>query len=182
MTGAGDRHGAPTRPRALELPPDVSGRLLLHGMPGRGEPIDAAWSWVRAEAVDGIVCLTGDDEIGARSPAYSAALAAGTVPCAVERFPIPDFGAPNDRSAFWQLAMSVAARVTEGQRILVHCGAGIGRTGTFAACVLLALGQPRARAEQAVRHAGSHPETPAQQELVAWCAARTSFPRRSLSG
>jgi atypical dual specificity phosphatase len=174
MTRADHRHGAPTLPRALDLPPHVTGRLFLDGMPGRTESLDAVWSWLRVEAIEGIVCLTGDDEIAANSPAYAAALAAATVPCAVERFPIPDFGVSDDRNAFWQLATSVAARVARGQRILVHCGAGIGRTGTFAACVLLAMGQSRARAEAVVRHAGSHPETPAQRELVAWCAVRMS--------
>ena len=43
----------------------------------------------------------------------------------------------------------------------------------LAVCVLLALGEPPAQAEQAVSAAGSHPETAAQRALVAWCAARS---------
>ena len=80
---------------------------------------------------------------------------------------------PGDREAFWALANRVAKRLTAGDRMVIHCGAGIGRTGMLAVCVLLALGEPPARAEQAVSAAGSHPETEAQRALVSWCAARS---------
>ena len=165
--------------RAVDLPGGVRGRLRLHSMPGRNEPLETIWASIRAEDVRVILCLTDREEIRAKSPAYDAALATNTVPCAVECFPIPDYGVPEEREAFWALASEIAQRLTRGQRILVHCGAGIGRTGTFATCVLLALGQPRARAEHAVRRAALYPETLAQAELVAWCAARTKRGRAS---
>ena len=149
-------------PRPVHLPSGVSGTLWLHAMPGRTEPLDALWAWARNAGLDGIVCLAGEMELAAKSPAYAAAVAAGRVPCEIERFPIPDFGAPDDARAFGALAARIARRLRDGWRVLIHCGAGIGRTGTLAVCVLVALGQTRADAEAAVRAAGSQPETPEQ--------------------
>jgi hypothetical protein len=158
--------------RPVPLPNDVAGSLWLHSMPGRREPLEEALEQVRIHGVQAIVCLAGPEEIRAKSPSYAAALDAKTVPCAVESFPIPDFGVPGDREAFWSLAAKTATQLKAGGRVLIHCGAGIGRTGTLATCVLLALGQSPVKAQQAVSTTGSHPETAEQNELVSWCAAR----------
>ena len=131
------------------------------------------WDDLRREGVHVVVCLAEPQEIRDKSPAYAVALEAQVVPCAVESFPVADFGVSGDREAFWALACRVGRRLTGGERVVIHCGAGIGRTGTLAVCVLLAVGEPPARAEAAVQNAGSHPETAAQRALVAWCAARS---------
>jgi protein-tyrosine phosphatase len=75
------------------------------------------------------------------------------------------------------MASDIADRLKAGGRVLIHCGAGIGRTGTLATCVLLALGDAYATAAWVVADAGSHPETAAQRELVSWCAARVRTAR-----
>jgi protein-tyrosine phosphatase len=154
------------------LPEGVVGRLYLVAMPGRRGPLEQTWADLQREGIQVIVCLAEPEEIRDKSAAYAAALEAQTVPCPVESFPVADFGVPGDREGFWALACRVGRRLTGGERVVIHCGAGIGRTGTLAACVLLALGEPPAQAEQAVSAAGSHPETDAQRALVAWCAAR----------
>ena len=143
-------------------------------MPGRAEPLDELWAWARSAGLGRIVCLAGEVEIAAKSPTYAAALAAGTGPCAIERFAIPDFSAPDDAEAFGALAARIARQLRAGRHILIHCGAGIGRTGMLAVCVLLALGQTRADGDAAVRAAGSQPETPEQHALVAWWAGRAT--------
>jgi protein-tyrosine phosphatase len=158
--------------RPVPLPSDVAGSLWLHSMPGRREPLEQAWEQVRVHCVEAIVCLAAFDEVRAKSPSYAAALDAKTVPCLVEPFPISDFGVPADREAFWSLAVKITTQLKAGGRVLIHCGAGIGRTGTLATCVLLGLGQPAAEAQKAVSTTGSHPETAEQRELVSWCAAR----------
>ena len=145
-------------------------------MPGRAAPLQGTWDAVDQEGIEAIVCLAAPEEIRAAAPTYAAALEARATPCAVEPFPIRDFGVPGDREAFWALAARVSRRLAGGGRVLVHCGAGVGRTGTLAVCVLLALGEPLARARETVASAGSHAETAAQEALVAWCAARASAP------
>ena len=93
--------------RRVDLPAGIPGRLLLHSMPGRYEPIGSVWHQLRKEAVRAIVCLAEKNELYEKSSDYAHALEAGTVPCRVLPFEIPDRGAPEDRDAFWALAGDV---------------------------------------------------------------------------
>jgi protein-tyrosine phosphatase len=158
--------------RRVDLPARVSGRLLLHSMPGRYEAIESVWHQVKNEAVSAIVCLAEKDEIQEKSFEYAEALGAGKVPCSVLHFEIPDRGAPEDRDAFWALAGDVAKRLQSGEAVLIHCAGGVGRTATLAICALLALGEPARDARSAVSRAGSTVETAPQSELISWCASR----------
>lgn len=158
--------------RRVDLPARVTGKLLLHSMPGRYEAIEKVWHHVRSEDVRAIVCLTDQAEIREKSSEYAEALEAGTVPCSVLLFEIPDRGAPEDRDGFWILASDVARRLQSGEAVLIHCAGGVGRTATLAISVLLALGQPASEARTIVSRAGSTVETTPQSSLIAWCAAR----------
>lgn len=158
--------------RRVDLPTEIPGRLLLHSMPGRYEAIERVWHQVKTEAVGAIVCLAEKDEIHEKSFEYAQALDAGTVPCSVLPFEIPDRGAPEDRDAFWALASEVANRLRRGETVLIHCAGGVGRTATLAVCVLLALGEPASEARSVVSQAGSTVETAPQSKLISWCAMR----------
>jgi protein tyrosine phosphatase (PTP) superfamily phosphohydrolase (DUF442 family) len=57
-------------------------------------------------------------------------------------FPIPDRGVPKSVEALKAMVESLSAKVTAGEAIVIHCRAGIGRTGLIAACVMLHLGYP----------------------------------------
>ena len=48
--------------------------------------------------------------------------------------PLPDFGAPEDGQIASALDEALAA-ARAGQNLAIHCHAGIGRTGLFAACL-----------------------------------------------
>ena len=152
--------------REVALPTGVSGRLFLHSMPGRHEALVEVWAQVHDQVVSAIVNLAPDDEVRKKSPEYGKALAEATVPCEVWPLAVPDFAAPTDDSAFGQLVRQVASALRDGKAIMVHCGAGIGRTGTLAVAVLRALGSPAAEARRVVKVAGSGPEVQSQEDAL----------------
>jgi protein-tyrosine phosphatase len=158
--------------RRVDLPVRVSGRLLLHSMPGRFETIERVWHQLKSEAVGAIVCLTEMYEIRAKSARYAEALENGTVPCSVLPFEIREGGVPEDRDSFWALAKDVANRLQSGETVLIHCAGGVGRTAMLAVSVLLALGESMDAAESVVSRAGSTVETMLQIEMLSWCAAQ----------
>jgi protein-tyrosine phosphatase len=161
--------------RRVDLPARVPGRLLLHSMPGRYEAIESVWNQVRNEAVRAIVCLAEKDELHEKSSEYAQALEAGTVPCLVLPFEIPDRSVPEDRDAFWAFAGDIAKRLQSGEAVLIHCAGGVGRTATLAICVLLALGEPVSNAQSVVSRAGSTVETAPQSKLISWCASEVNI-------
>jgi atypical dual specificity phosphatase len=80
--------------------------------------------------------------------------------------PVPDFTPPT----LEQLAHGVAAieqALADGQKVAVHCGAGLGRTGTLLACYLVSqgLGSDEAIARVRSVRPGSV-ETPQQEAAV----------------
>jgi protein-tyrosine phosphatase len=135
-------------------------------MPGRQE------SWTAFEAEAGrsrlglIVCLTPRSEIAELSPAYHRAIERGIVPCKWMELPMRNFGLPEDTASFRAEVKGIADRLRRGEAVMLHCAAGIGRTGSTAACVLKALGLPTEAALQRVRDAGSNPQNAQQSGLV----------------
>lgn len=144
---------------------DVPGSLYVSPMPGRRVPLSLAEEEIARCGIGRVVCLTSDEEIKKKSPAYAAALQAG-VAWQQTAFPIPDYGVPADPAAFWAHTAAVAEALKAGERILLHCGAGIGRTGMYAVAVARQLGLPLTTAFQVVRRAKSEPERPEQVALV----------------
>jgi hypothetical protein len=152
--------------RPVKLPSGVPGRLWLSSMPGRWE----AWRDFEAEA-DRVelaltLCLTEPEEIGTGSPAYRSALDNGRMPGRWLNVPVRNFGVPDDLASFRSGVDAAAQALRAGESVLLHCAAGMGRTGTTAACVLKHLGLPAGEALQRVRDAGSNPENAAQTGLI----------------
>ena len=154
--------------RRVELPTEVTGKLWLGSMPGRFE----AWSAFEAQAERDrlalVVCLAPRDEVAELSPAYHAALTRGSMPFRWMSLPMRNFGVPQDGAAFRRQIAEITQSLSQGDAVLLHCAAGIGRTGSTAACVLKALGLPTEQALQRVLDAGSNPQNAQQSGLVDW--------------
>lgn len=155
--------------RRLSLPRGAGGDLFLHSLPGRYEPLTEFLEAAKKYRIDLLVNLVSITEAREKSPEYAKALESQSLQVQVCSFPIEDYGVPPDKEAYAEFVGQVAAKVRSGSTVLIHCGAGIGRTGTFAACLLLALGEERTKAMERVERAGSKPETSDQKDLVQWC-------------
>jgi predicted protein tyrosine phosphatase len=59
-----------------------------------------------------------------------------------------------------------ASALKAGQNLLLHCNAGIVRTGAYASAVLIRLGLSKNQATAEVGRAGSNPETPKQIQFL----------------
>lgn len=109
----------------IPLPSSASGRLWLCGKHAIGPDPEGV---LQRMGADGVVCLNEEQELADRYPEYITWLRAQSVERALW-YPIPDLHAP----AFEQFApvlTDIVDRVVAGSRLIVHCGAGIGRAGT----------------------------------------------------
>lgn len=152
--------------RPLPLPASIAGAVWLHSMPGRFEPWNSFLVEAERSAITLVVCLTPQHELASLSPAYAAALRAGTLPMRWLHLPMRDFGLAANQLDFRAGIERVALAVTAGDTALLHCAAGIGRTGTAAACLLKRLGASRDDALREVLAAGSNPQSAAQAGLI----------------
>jgi protein-tyrosine phosphatase len=152
--------------RRVALPEDIAGALYLAAMPGRYRHIDRDLAEAETYEISIVVCLTPLKEIEAKSVRYAEALEAGSMPFEVRSHPIQDFGHPTDAEAFAALVVDVTVALRDGERVMIHCAGGIGRTGLVASCVLRALGVEYEAAVATVRAAGSHTENTQQKAFV----------------
>jgi protein-tyrosine phosphatase len=154
--------------RPVQLPDDVRGSLWLSAMPGRFGSLAEFERQAKAAGLAMVVCLTPRDEIEELSPDYAAAILRKDRPYQWMHLPVPNFGVPPDADSFRGAIERVAQRVRAGDAVLMHCAAGMGRTGSAAACVLKALGLSTGEALERVRAAGSNPQNADQSGFVNW--------------
>jgi atypical dual specificity phosphatase len=130
----------------VPLPHHVPGRLWLCGKHVIAPDPDAVLNQIGATTV---VCLTQAHELEARWPDYVAWLRAEPATRALWR-PIDDFGVP-PAEARQPLLDDLAARLLAGDGLVIHCAAGIGRSGTTAAALLVGFGMSVDEARAHVR-------------------------------
>jgi protein-tyrosine phosphatase len=162
--------GARGRDGGIDLVPlpTTTGGLALCGKHAIGPDHEAAMARVDATTV---VCLVEANELADRYPDYLAWLEANRGGTAVW-FPIHDLHAPT-LDATLPLLTELLRRLDDGERLLMHCAAGIGRTGTLTVCLLMMMGLSP---DDALAHVAAHrpmagPEVGAQRDLVNALAA-----------
>lgn len=138
--------------------------LAGSGRPGLLGPVEIDLEFLRASGIRTIVSLT-------ETPLDPSPAAWGMQSI---HFPIDDMGIPTPRDAHGLCQKIVDSMTREGP-VLLHCKAGLGRTGTMLACTLVHLGHSPEHAVARLR--ALHPgyiQTPAQHALVGHYAEHLS--------
>lgn len=121
----------------IDLP--IAGRLAIAARPRAEDWLaDDITAWA-GEGIAVVVSLLEQAEVHDLGLQREAALCEGHGMAFVS-FPIPDRGCPDNGSAVLRLAQDLAARLTDGATVLIHCRAGIGRSAVIATCVMSRLG------------------------------------------
>lgn len=143
--------------------PGVAGGLWLCGKHFIGPDPESA---LRKTGASTAVCLSQAPELADRYPDYVEWLDTNAGGRAVW-FPVPDLHAPDVELAA-ALVADLRRRIEADEVLLVHCGAGIGRAGTIAAALLMAMGigLDEAVATVAASRPMAGPEAGAQRELL----------------
>lgn len=113
-----------------------SGFLAVMAKPVAGEWIEDEFAGLYRAGLRKVVSLLEDHE------AYEVGLSEEKGLCEKHglefaSYPIPDRGLPPSVSSFAELTRSIYHESAGGQSTVIHCRAGIGRTGLVAAGVLL---------------------------------------------
>lgn len=152
-----------------EIPCDRPGKIFAGRLPGWSTPsLEGDLDDIFGGGVDRIVCLVPPDDI----PRYGAraeypALARERIGARFMLFPIVEFDVPTDAEAFASLVEELDRALSRGERILVHCVAGCGRTGTLVSCLLVRQGLgPREAIQLFTDQRGCGPETREQERWV----------------
>lgn len=144
----------------------VQGNLAIMAAPRLDDQFEATLLGWKDEGVDVIVSLVEEAEL----PNLNGAESALCEEFGIEfiSFPVRDKTVPDAVAPVAAVARRLADRVAGGQSVAIHCRAGIGRSTTLAACVLILLGVDGETALDMIAAARGLevPETEAQRQWV----------------
>lgn len=111
------------------------GMTILPGRRDRDRSLADDLGVIRAEGVSSIVCLITENEFSSYGvPELKSAYAAAGFD--TRYLPIADQTAP-EASALGETLQWMESRIQKGERVLVHCAGGLGRSGLLAAAYLI---------------------------------------------
>ena len=155
------------KPRIYKIHNVGTGRLLAMAKPTPGEFIEDEISGIAQEGICVVVSLLEKNE------EYSVGLAREEELCEKNgmefiSYPIPDMGLPRSLQTYRDITKNIFDKISNGASVVVHCRAGIGRTGIVTAGVLLHSGMQVEEALEVVSKGRGIqvPDTDEQREWV----------------